>query len=243
MFTIRIAGITAELHHTYPYVESLCRDYLCQTDMPDIKASTTNEEIEAEMALAENGGSPQTAESICLYRKIAEQLYRFDALLMHGAVIGYKGKAYAFIAPSGTGKSTHIRLWKRCIGNEVFPVNGDKPILRLENGVFTAYGTPWAGKEGWQQNIGLPLGGICIVSRGRANSIEKLTPDRSLAKLMRQIYIPPMMPAAISTMELVDKLVANVPVYRLFCDMSEEAVKTSFEAMTGEIYEMKGFTV
>ena len=161
---------------------------------------------------------------------------------MHGAVIGYHGKAYAFIAPSGTGKSTHIRLWKRCIGNEVFPVNGDKPILKLENDVFHAYGTPWAGKEGWQTNVGLPLGGICIVSRGRSNSIEALTPDSSLAMLMRQIYIPPIMPAAIESMELVDKLVGKVPVFRLFCDMSEEAVKTSFEALTGENYKVKGLT-
>ena len=152
---------------------------------------------------------------------------------MHGAVIGFEGKAYAFLAKSGTGKSTHIRLWRAHLKDGVIPVNGDKPILRFHGDVLTAYGTPWAGKEGWQRNVGLPLAGICLLSRGERNRIERLPATDALSALMRQIYLPSDPMGAVATMALIDRLTKTVPIYALQCDMSEEAAKTSFEAMTG----------
>ena len=210
MFKIRIAGITAELDNKYPFVLQQCRDYLADdATPPDFRVCATPEEIDAELSLDMTATDPGSAESICLYRGIAQQLHRFDALLMHGAVIGYGDKAYAFIAPSGTGKSTHIRLWHRYLGDAVFPVNGDKPILRYDKGVFTAYGTPWAGKEGWQRNLGLPLAGICFVTRGEENSICPLSADLAVPRLLRQIYLPPEPEAALAIMALADRLVGT----------------------------------
>ena len=242
MFKIRIAGLTAELDNRYAYVTDQCRDYtVSDHDATDLVANATREQILRELSAE---GSPKDegyAESVCLYRSIAEQLYAYDAFLMHGAVIGFEGKAYAFLASSGTGKSTHIRLWRKHLKDGVIPVNGDKPVLRFENGILTAYGTPWAGKEGWQRNLGLPLAGICLLTRGEVNSLERVDPTMALSRLMRQIYLPKSSDGAIATMALIDRMADQIPIYRLACNMTEDAVKTSFEGMTGLSYtEAKG---
>lgn len=242
---IRMAGLTVDLQNRYPYTERQCRDYRVNENLPaDIVANATDHEIEKELSLCISAEDLGSAESICLYRSVAGQLHRFDALLMHGAVIGYGERAYAFLAPSGTGKSTHIRLWRKYLGDGVYPVNGDKPILRREEGVFTANGTPWAGKEGWQQNISRPLAGICLLTRGAENKILHLEPSRALGALMRQIYVPKDPEGALATMALIDDLISAVPIYLLACNMTEEAAKTSFEAMTGcNFEEAKGKNV
>lgn len=237
MFKIRIAELTAELDNRYAYVKKQCHHYLAsEDDDSDIVAHATKEQILREMSIESTLQDEGYAESVCLYRSIAEQLYAFDAFLMHGAVIGFEGKAYAFLASSGTGKSTHIRLWREHLKDGVIPVNGDKPILRFQDGVFTAYGTPWAGKEGWQRNLGLPLEGICLLSRGEVNSIVKIKPDQAIASLMRQIYLPKSPEGAIATMALIDQMASQVPIYHMACNMTEDAVKTSFEGMTGLSY-------
>ena len=235
---IRMAGLVAELQNRYSYTEEQCRSYRVDENTPaDLLALATEDEIQKELSLCMSATELGSAESICLYRSVAAQLHRFGALLMHGAVIGYEERAYAFLAPSGTGKSTHIRLWRTHLRDGVYPINGDKPILRLQEGVFTANGTPWAGKEGWQQNISRPLEGICLLTRGTENKIVRLDPSQALGTLMRQIYVPKDPEGALATMALVDELVKKVPMYLLACNMTEEAAKTSFEAMTGCNFE------
>ncbi len=235
---IRMAGLVADLQNRYSYTEEQCRDYRVDENTPaDMVADATEDEMQKELSLCISATDLGSAESICLYRSIAGQLHRFDALLMHGAVIGYGERAYAFLAPSGTGKSTHIRLWRKHLGDGVYPVNGDKPILRLQEGIFTANGTPWAGKEGWQRNISRELAGICLLTRGIENKIVRLGPPQALGMLMRQIYLPKDPEGALATMALVDELVKKVPIYLLACNMTEEAAKTSFEAMTGCNFE------
>ena len=238
MFKIRMAGLTAELNNRYMFVKEQCHEYEVSSDMPsDMAVAASEEDIRLELSHEGTLQDAGYAESVCLYREIAKKLHGFDAFLMHGAVIGFEGKAYAFLAQSGTGKTTHIRLWRRYLKDGVLPINGDKPILRFENGVLTAYGTPWAGKEGWQRNMGLPLAGVCLLSRGTENRIARVAPEDALSGLLRQIYVPRDPMAAMATMAQIDKMTKEVPIYMLSCDMTEEAVQTSFEAMTGLSYQ------
>lgn len=158
---------------------------------------------------------------------------------MHAAVLAYGGRAYAFTAPSGTGKSTHLRLWKAAFGNAVQVVNGDKPLLRVcaaeaaDSLPITAYGTPWCGKEGWQTNTHAPLCGICFLERGDKDSCERIQASDALAAAMRQAYMPRSPESAVLTLGFLDALLENVPLYRLRCTMEQSAVRASFEAMTG----------
>lgn len=234
-FCIGIAGLTVKMHPLFDFVRTFCKDYIIPDAPADIVAVSSREEVEQEHVLVPNSRI-ETADTICLYRQIADRLPAFDGFVFHGAAIEYGGKAYLFTAPSGTGKSTHIRLWKKHLGDKVDIVNGDKPILRLsENGVDVC-STPWAGKEGWQRNCIVPLGGICLLRRGTADQITRAEPGAYLNELLHQVYLPPDGATLDKTLTLLDTVASRVPFYVLDCTISEQAVEVAFNALTGGNY-------
>ncbi len=233
-FVMKLAETPIKVFYRRDYVANFCKDYICDEN-EKIIASTTEAEVLNELSLVP-GATAESAEVLCLYRTIAEQLPALKKAVFHGAAISYGGKAYIFTAPSTTGKTTHIKLWRKFIGEKVGIINGDKPIISLD-GVPTVFGTPWAGKEGWQKNTSAPIGAITIIKRGTDNKTEKLSPEKAVSALMNQIYIPKDPVALAATLGILNDILAKVPVYLLSCDMSEQAVKSSFEALTGEKYK------
>lgn len=228
-----IAGLRVKIENRYDFTTKYCQEYLSedQTSMVDITASITDEEFAAEKAHS-NEYSDGYIENICLYRSICRQIPVLDRMLLHGAVLEYDGKAYAFLGRSGTGKSTHTRLWKKYLGSPNM-INGDKPILEYINGGFLAHGTPWRGKEAWGTRTSAPLCGLCFLEQAKENSIRRLTPSETSSRLFGQILLPEEEESVIATLELTDKLIATVPSYLLQCDISRDAVKLSFEKLTG----------
>ena len=109
----------------------------------------------------------------------------FDGLLFHSAALIYEGKAYLFVAPPGTGKTTHILLWKACLGDSVKILNGDKPFLRLRGQDVMVYGGPWRGKEGLGINGACSLGGIYLLCRGEENNVRAASMTEKLSGLLR----------------------------------------------------------
>lgn len=205
----------------------------------DLHVTVTPQMITAERELSTEGQwADEYLQQLAVYRAIAEQVPKHNVFLMHAAVIGFGGKAYAFTAASGTGKSTHLRLWKRCLGDAAQVINGDKPLLRVNRTppaepAITAYGTPWCGKEGWQANAQAPLAGLCLLERGSVDACEQVAPSEALSAAMRQAYMPHDAESAFLTLGFLDALLGSVPVYRLRCTMEPSAVRASFEAMTG----------
>ena len=149
---IRVAGLCVSLPLKDKQMVSFCRGYLVSPDeTPDIVLQVTEQQLQAEHECS--GVKDRHALFLaCLYRNLCAVLPKYDAFMLHAAVVMVDGVAYAFSAKSGTGKSTHMRLWRRALGPRVIPINGDKPILRFQNGTLYAYGTPWAGKEHFQSN-------------------------------------------------------------------------------------------
>ncbi len=237
-FQINFANLNIEVTCNYGFTMKFCEDYLSEGEA-DFSVLVTERDIDEEISVSEFNPSRGYAESICVYREIAKKLPFFDKVVFHGAVISYGGRGYLFTAPSGTGKTTHISLWQKYLDG-VDIVNGDKPILSLENGYVTAYATPYAGKEGYQNHGEIMLSGICIIHRGEENRIRRVEAGEVVTELLHQIYLPREAETVGKTLDFLDTLLKCVPVYILECDMSEEAVKTSFEAMTGERYEVKG---
>ena len=235
-FIVGLADEYIEINSVYDELKNFFKDYLVNDVTPDFSVSLSKEDILAEQeATSENQFSPAYLETLALLRKLAEILPSHNRILMHGASISYNEHAYLFTAPSGTGKSTHIRLWKKYLGDDVKIVNGDKPFISLENEPMI-YGSPWAGKENWHRNCKKPLKGICFVQRGTTNSIRRIEASDCLSLLFKQVYLPADTLAAGLTLELVDMLIKKVPLYVLTCDMSEDAVRCSFEALTGLSY-------
>lgn len=252
-FTVKLADKTIEMNSIYPTLKRFCGDYCIKNaGAPDFAVSWTMDEIKSEQTpTSSQNYSEEYLETLAALRKVAEKMPYYDRLLFHGAAITYDDNAYLFTAPSGTGKSTHIKLWRKYLGKRTGIINGDKPFLSVNRTVgkstedmaaaekaagVRVYGTPWAGKENWHQNKSAAVAGICIINRGEENSIRRIKPDEGLVKLLHQVYIPSDTAAAGLTLELMDLLLRNVPLYTLECDMSEDAVKCSFEAMTGLKY-------
>ena len=234
---ISLAGMTVEINYIRRRIPEFFRDY--RIEQPengvDIVATATPEGVEAELA-EEPNVSALNAEKSCLFRCIAERSPYFGSFLFHCAAISYEGEGYLFGALSGTGKSTHISLWRHYLGDKVEIVNGDKPLLRMTGEEPEICSTPWAGKEGWQNHSIVPLRGICLLRRGEENRIERVEPKECMRLIMQQVYLPRDRQALFLTLGLLDQILQKTPIYLLDCDISEEAVKTSFEALTGKPY-------
>jgi len=106
-----------------------------------------------------------------------------NTLLTHASSVIYEGKAYLFLGKSGTGKSTHSRMWQTALEG-VTLMNDDHPVLRVEDGTVTAHGSPWSGKTPCYKNISAPLGGVVRISRAPHNKAVRLSPIQAYASLM-----------------------------------------------------------
>ena len=107
-------------------------------------------------------------------------------MLMHASVIRHQGKGYLMTAPSGTGKSTHTRLWYDNIpGCDL--MNDDNPVVRIVDGQAIVYGSPWSGKTRCYRNIQAPIGGIVRIQQRPENSIRALSPLEAFSNLLPAI--------------------------------------------------------
>ena len=228
-----IAELRIKINNRLPYTDKFCKDYLSkdQQSPVDLEIEVTNEEF-----LAEKGKSSEFSdgyiENLCIYRKMCEQMPKWDRFLMHTAVLEYEGNCYAFLGKSGTGKSTHTGLWLKNLPSAKI-LNGDKPILAYKNGEFTVYGTPWMGKERFGYNGKGVLKSLCFLEQAKVNDISLIPVERVAERLFIQLLMPQNIEMVARTLELADILVKTVPSYLLKCDISDEAFKTSFDCLTG----------
>ena len=228
---IRIAELNIEIFARYPLIQTLCGNYLADFEKADISVCVSEQEIREEMQNAKEPVTAEIAEFACAYRAIAMELPRFSAFVLHAAVVECDGRAYAFSAPSGTGKSTHISLWLKSFADRAHVLNGDKPILRLMNGKWFAFGTPWCGKERFSQNAGAPLVGISFLQRAEQNSIQRLADGEVLKRLFYQIVMPQEEEQTLCFLDLLDDLAKTLPFYVLNCNMSPEAALVAYHGM------------
>ncbi len=160
------------------------------------------------------------------------QLLRFDGLLLHASAVVMDGYAYLFSAPCGTGKSTHTQQWIKAFGPERAQIlNDDKPALRKENGIWYAYGTPWSGKTDQNRNMKVPLGGVCILTRGKENTIAPFGGTKAIFALLEQTARPMGSQARGRLLELIGEIMTDVPVWKLRCTPTTDAAVVAHDAM------------
>lgn len=227
---ILLADLKISIEHSYDFMPRFCNKYISSFDAPDITAKVDKKAVLKEKEMVPQA-EIEVCESLCIYRSIGEQLPAFDRFVFHGAAIEYDGNAYLFTAPSGTGKTTHINLWKKNLGDRVDIINGDKPIIKVSEALIV-YGTPWAGKEGLHRNASAPLKAICILKQGKTNNIARLDKSSAVNYLMRQVYLPQDPTSLLKTLTLLGKVIETTPVYMLECDISKEAFETSYNTLT-----------
>ncbi len=161
-------------------------------------------------------------------------LIDFDGILLHSSCVAVDGIAYAFSADSGTGKSTHTQLWLKHFGDRAHIVNDDKPAIKFTDGKVYACGTPWSGKYDYSTPEMLPLGGICFLERSETNHIKKADTSKAIYNIFSQTVRKLGSDKMEKLFDVLEKIFANVPIWELGCNISDEAVLTSYNAMKQE---------
>lgn len=106
-----------------------------------------------------------------------------QGIAIHSSAIVHKDRVVLFLGESGTGKSTHTRLWREnIIGANL--LNDDSPIIRIKDGAIRVYGSPWSGKTPCYRNLSYPIAGLCRLSQAPYNKIRKLSTIASIGALL-----------------------------------------------------------
>lgn len=280
-FSMQLAENRILVDALFDSTKEFCKEYLCgevvggnavaeageyRKSEPDITVTITPEDIEYEkqksaeedaaMGIPTRPFKDEYLETLAVYRKICDRMPERDTFLFHCSAVAVDGKAYLFTAPSGTGKSTHTRLWREVFGDRAVMINDDKPLLKVvrcatescngtpvegstcDSATNTAtvlvYGTPWDGKHRLSTNTVAPVAGICLLERGEGNGIERIAKEEAFPRLLQQTYRPQSPVALMKTMELLDAVASNVPLYRLRCNMEPEAARVAYAEMNTE---------
>ena len=229
-FVMEIAGFAIGVEPLFESTRMYCREYWTDREA-EFHVTVKREDLVQEQELlnieADEEGlkrrkfSDMFLERSVIQRRVAEALVQREVLLMHGSTVAVDGRAYLFTAPCGTGKSTHTRLWREVFGDRAVMVTDDKPFLKQTADAVLACGSPWTGKHGIGTNVCVPLGGICILSRGRENVIRPAVPEQTLAFLRSQCF-PPLG---------LEKILDRVRLWEMECTRDLGAAVTAFEAM------------
>ena len=166
-----------------------------------------------------------------------KNLLNYGGMMLHSSAVVVDGKAYLFSADSGTGKSTHTQIWLKLFGDKAYILNDDKPAIRREDDGWFAYGTPWSGKYDISVNARIPIAGIAMIDRAENNEIYPFSGKEAIRQIMAQINRVRAAEYRIKQMELLDKLLREVPVWKLKCNMEDEAAIVSYEAMSGQKFK------
>ena len=234
MFCIKLCRTLIELDNRYQYVSELCRDYIYEPKNGEhsaFRVAVSEQEIKDYRLSVRRSMTPAEAESYLLYRKICGEMPKYGAFLLHAAVVAVDGRGYAFSARRGVGKTTHTALWEQYFNADI--INGDKPLVRREtDGTFTAWGTPWCGKEGKQINTSVPLTAICFLEQGKVNEITPASIADTAARILEGTLLPPDPARQDEMAALVGCVVRDIPAFVLTCRPDELAARVAYERLS-----------
>ncbi len=154
-----------------------------------------------------------------------------QTILLHSSVIRYEDKAQLFFGVSGTGKSTHSRLWLEHVPRCDL-MNDDNPVIRFIDGQARVFGSPWSGKTLCYRNVSAPVRALVRLEQAPENRIERLFGLQAYASVVAAVstirWSPEIMDSLVPTIE---KAAMQVPCYRLSCRPDREAVEVCFRGL------------
>lgn len=152
--------------------------------------------------------------------------------MLHASAVVVDGDAYLFSAPCGTGKSTHASLWLKYLKHKnPYILNDDKPAIRIVNDNIYVYGTPFSGKTDKNKNEKANLKGIAFLEQSNNNDIKLVSTAKAIELFLWQTMRKLNKKEMKNLLDVVEQIVLKVPIYKLKCNMSEEAVNLSYNTM------------
>lgn len=191
----------------------------CRMRIPsDYSYAELSEEVQQEPLL----------QAFLLQLFIEGRLLDEGVLTVHSSCVELSGKAFAFSGPSGCGKSTRASVWVRSFGASV--ISGDRPAMWVAK--RKVFGIPWDGKEQIFANVQAEIGAILEVRRSPFTRLRRLSFRQARNFLISQIFVPMWdSDRAMLAMILLNKMVREFPVYRIFCDMDLKAAEETREIL------------
>lgn len=229
----RIADFIVDFKYTSKYFKKRFSDYECFDSQAEFIFECHDNELPSREVTKRKVGM-DFLRTIIFHKKFAEILPVYNSLVLHSACFDVDGIGVAFAAHSGTGKTTHMNLWQKLLGDKMVVVNGDKPIVRFfddEPDTPYAYGTPWNGKEHLGCNMRTKLQHICFIERSETNFVEPLDKETVISDMMKSVYIPSSADSVMKTMQLIDRLLSCCKLWKIHCNMEDEAAKIAYDAI------------
>lgn len=166
---------------------------------------------------------PKTLGSILRMLPMRQIFQHFGTLFFHASQISCKGRGILFMAPSGGGKSTQAKLWKRYREAEI--VCNDRTLIKRQEEGWKTYGYPIDGSEPVRSSQVNSLGGVVLLKKGAENNVQELEYGKAISLLIRQVVMDCWSSAARSgAMEMLISLLKEIPVFLLTCTPDECAV-------------------
>lgn len=141
-----------------------------------------------------------------------------SAIAIHSSVIESEERGVLFLGESGTGKSTHTRLWRENI-KDAHLLNDDSPIIRIIDGEPRVFGSPWSGKTPCYRDLSYPIAGFCRLSQAPHNAIRRLNVIAALGAILPSC--PPQFGHDTYLQDCIcntlDQILRKVGVYHLEC--------------------------
>lgn len=225
----KIADTNIKINSFYESTKQRLNPYFTNDKHFDFEVAFSQEEIIERSKSPQNPCPVEEAESVLILNDVLKKMLTdFNGFFFHSSCLMLDGYAYVFTAPSGTGKSTHTALWRKHFKNKVTMINDDKPIIRKQNGIFYAYGTPWMGKSEIGSNIKAPVKAVFILKRGNENSCKRVKTSEVFKEILEATIVPNEKENMSKLLGLLDEFFSSVKLFRLICNTDEQACITAY---------------
>lgn len=216
-YVIKLAGIPFSMNLAFQQYVPLVLPYIEQNEIPVFHVEIATETIIRLRNMYPNNPPDSYIEMMELCPVLSDSLLPYGRCFFHGCAFLWNGKAYIFIAPSGTGKSTQFILWKLVYGNEIRILNGDKPILEFrQDDSIWVHPSPWQGKENAGRMESAELGGLIYLQKSRENHITQMTAKEAVLPVLRQfLFSAASCRDVLAVCAMEEKLLTRIPVWRL----------------------------
>ena len=166
--TISFSGLTFQIQLRYPGTERFFAGFLTDSASDHTAClQVTQEDLRQAACYCPADASPEFLETVALRRRLA----------------------YLFAAPSGTGKTTQLRLWRELYPEDTTILNGDKPVLQfLDTGTIVVHASPWRGKESLGGTGSAPLGGVIYLRQSQADRWVPMPPAAAILPMLGQFF-------------------------------------------------------
>lgn len=228
----KVADIVFEAEACGGLFEARAGKYRVEEGEPEFTVTVSQEE--SDWLMGQTRLNDDGARYLISGNKFYFKLIERGGLLLHSSAIVKDGRAFLFSGNSGVGKSTHTGYWLNLF-EDAFVLNDDKPALRAFEGGFMVYGTPWSGKHDISRNESAPLGGIAFLERSQQNFMELMPAAEAAKNILAQTVRCIERESMERLLATMDRLVREMPIYRLGCTKDVSAAELSSSIMLNNI--------